>query len=252
MTDKDIYYIYKSVEKEVQINPPKKIFPKKLIDHVSDKIPVWIYWHDGFDHLPPVVQVCINSIKENLPYDKVELILLDKNNLFNYIEIPEIVIKHIRTNYTSFSNIIRAYLLYAYGGMWIDSSFLLTKKIPVSIFYEDFWSVRTDYIKHDSEEPIRLFASNLMYARPGNELMLYIYQLYCSYWSNHDYLLVYDYIIGICVYGYDVKGYPRKYIDNLKKDHNSKIHYFTGTEILNQFYSDEEFSQITKDTYFLN
>ena len=225
------------------------IIPTKLVDKVSDKIPVWVYWHQGFDNAPDIVHMCINSLKENMPLDKVEIILLDKNNLFDYVYTDPKILHNIKTNYTAYSNIVRSYLLYAYGGMYIDATYLLVDKFPAENFNRDFWAVKTIYPTSEAGFPLIMFTSNLMYAKPGNEIMLFIFQYMSSYWYYYDYNILYDFIMGICLYGYQYKKYPQYYVNSLD-DTNFRVHYFCQIESQNEIYSEERYNELAKDNIF--
>lgn len=83
---------------------------------------LFIYWDIGFKNSDKMIQKCLISWKINNP--DWEIIELDKNNLINYIdikkEIPDIENKTITQ--TSYSDIIRIFLLEKYGGLWCDAT----------------------------------------------------------------------------------------------------------------------------------
>ena len=117
------------------------IVPKEDLD-VKDTNPefIWIMWLQGTDHLPAIVKKCINSVKQ-FHSDK-KIIILDKNTINAYIDIPDYIEKKYQKGIISnahYADYIRVCLLTKYGGLWIDSTVLLSGKIPCEIFKSDFY-----------------------------------------------------------------------------------------------------------------
>lgn len=85
---------------------------------------IWMYWDDV--SIPPYISLMIDKIRnDNKDHD---LVVLNKNNLVSYIED----LKFSSDKYIPIANksdIIRLELLKRYGGIWIDSSVILTKPI---------------------------------------------------------------------------------------------------------------------------
>ena len=107
-------------------------------DMYSDYI--WQFWFQGFDNAPKIVKKCVESVKYFCSDKKI--IYLDKNNLSQYIKIPEhILYKHKKgiISNAHFSDYIRTALLSKYGGLWLDATVLLTDKIPNEIFKSDLF-----------------------------------------------------------------------------------------------------------------
>ncbi|MBO7316194.1 MAG: hypothetical protein J6U44_03405, partial [Paludibacteraceae bacterium] len=108
---------------------------------------VWVCWLQGIENAPYIVQKCVESIKKHsLDY---EVILLDKNNIKNYISLPSYIEeKHLKgiipnAHYTDY---IRVILLAKYGGIWIDSTFFLTDKLPDYIAESDLFLFNKEYM----------------------------------------------------------------------------------------------------------
>jgi hypothetical protein len=97
------------------------------------------YWHQGVNAVPDVIYNCYLSIDHFL-MDDFEIIRLDYETLKNYIKLPEHIIKardEGRMTIAHFSDIIRNKLLLDYGGMWLDSSVMITSKDKLRYFYEE-------------------------------------------------------------------------------------------------------------------
>ena len=96
---------------------------------------IWQLWLQGFDNAPDIVKKCVKSVKY-FCHDK-KIIYLDEKNISNYITIPEHIMHKYKKGIISpahFSDYIRVALLSKYGGLWLDSTILLTDKIPDEIF----------------------------------------------------------------------------------------------------------------------
>lgn len=82
---------------------------------------VWMYWHQGFDNAPFLVQKCRDSWLEK--NDGWEIRLIDKNNVGQFASGPiikELNKKNISINH--FSDLLRVDLLSNHGGIWVDAT----------------------------------------------------------------------------------------------------------------------------------
>ena len=100
----------------------KNISSKNISSKNISSKNIFIYWKQGFDKSPYIVEKCVNSwIEKNKDF---KIHLLDDHNIKDYIdiqkEIPNINQKNI--SITSLSDIIRIFLLEKYGGCWCDST----------------------------------------------------------------------------------------------------------------------------------
>jgi mannosyltransferase OCH1-like enzyme len=93
-------------------------------NHSSNKIPnkIWTFW-DG--EVPDVVEKCISSWRKYNP--TYSIVVLNKENLSNYLEPQEIeILNHPNFNDSvqRFSDVVRLLILSKYGGFWIDASII--------------------------------------------------------------------------------------------------------------------------------
>lgn len=104
--------------------------------------PIFVMWlQGGEDVMPETVKRCFASIKQNCLGHPVNLVT--ENNLSSYIELSPLIIQKYNEKKISraiFSDIVRAALLYKYGGTWIDSTVYLSAKLPDEYFNKDFFS----------------------------------------------------------------------------------------------------------------
>ena len=117
-----------------------EIIPLKDIG--TDKV-IWQYWAQGYDNLPPVVEECLASVDKYKGEYKV--VRLSDETVGDYIAMPDYITNN-RQNMTTanYSDILRLMLLSAYGGIWIDSTILLTDFIPKYYLDSDFFVFQRD------------------------------------------------------------------------------------------------------------
>lgn len=187
----------------------QKIFNEEEIDETGlfevkkkfDTSPIWIMWWQGYDKAPDLVKACINSVKRNNSSRPV--IVLSESNYEEYIGIPKYVKEKYELGYitvTHLSDMIRAALLYTYGGVWCDATILDVAEIPQKVFDSDFFTIKTGL---KTKEPSHgEWTAFFLASQPGNELMRQIVVDIYKFWKQHneliDYIMV-DYIIRMAV-----------------------------------------------------
>lgn len=81
---------------------------------------IWTLWYQGLSEAPFIVKKCIDSwMEENRNW---EVIVLDKNNLGEYIDLDLPDEKLVSLPLAKQSNLVRLQLLAEYGGVWADST----------------------------------------------------------------------------------------------------------------------------------
>lgn len=95
--------------------PPNEL-PKKI----------WMYWSQGADNLPFLVQQCAESWQSLNP--DWEFILIDDNTLSDYVDLEGL---DSRADITlqALSDILRVKLLMAHGGVWVDASLFCARPL---------------------------------------------------------------------------------------------------------------------------
>ena len=79
---------------------------------------IWCYWSQGINNLPLFHNKCVLNFRKKLS-SKFKINLIDKDIFLNMqSEISEEFLD--RLTYQQQSDVIRLYLLYEYGGIWID------------------------------------------------------------------------------------------------------------------------------------
>lgn len=132
-TDKDVMAIcsrngayeyllrYKSASQNIKTDT---ILPKEKI--------IWTCWLQGEENAPLIVRKCLESIRRYSNGYKV--VVLTQETISKYVDVPEYIErKHQqgRIPHAHYTDIVRLLLLIQHGGVWIDSTILLTGELPL-------------------------------------------------------------------------------------------------------------------------
>ncbi|MGB4837367.1 MAG: capsular polysaccharide synthesis protein [Saprospiraceae bacterium] len=211
---------------------------RKFIDKI------WILWYQGIDFAPLIVKKCLESVRRFS--EGIEIIILDEKNIKDYISIPDYVYEKKKMGYitnTHFSDILRACLLAEHGGIWIDSTVMLTAPIPKIYLNSPFFCFSTTPV--DFRGVTNIAASSwFIYSNGMNVTMNTVKKLLLEYWKfeteiRHYYLfhLFFNYVIST---------------NNECKNEWEEVPFFSNIPPqvmqieLFQDYSEERFNQITK------
>lgn len=204
----------------------------------SGKRYAWSCWWQGMEEAPDLIKVCINSQKMHLP-DEVELVIITKDNYRDYVEFPQWLIDRVedgRVTLTTFSDVIRASLLYKYGGIWLDSTILLTETLPV-----DFWDYEIFTIKEFR------YCLPFMGGKPGQTFYRFLMEGFFYYYKNYEstkYYLLVTYLLDIAM---------NKYPDIREKYNKLPAKSWGISNISNfdslSFHINEKYSPETYDKY---
>lgn len=162
----------------------------------GEKKYAWSCWWQGMDEAPDLIKACINSLKRYLP-DEVELIIITRDNYRDYVDFPQWLIDKVedgRITLTTFSDVIRASLLYKYGGIWMDSTILLTETIPVDFWNYDIFTIRE----------LR-YCLPFIGGKPGQKFYWFLMEGFFYYYRNYEstkYYLLVTYLLDIAMNEY--------------------------------------------------
>jgi len=115
---------------------------------------IWIYWDSGWNNAPIVSQLCLKSWSNHNP--DYLIVALDNTTLKKYIDLTHLNLQYLSfIDIVSLSDIIRIYLLYKYGGTWVDSTTLCLKSIDTLLQqYKEYgffaYDAHAHYVKIDS------------------------------------------------------------------------------------------------------
>ena len=106
---------------------------------------IWTCWLQGLENAPAIVQECICKMREYA--GDFEVRVIDATNMGEYVNLPAYIVeKHDKgiIPHAHFSDMVRLSILQTYGGIWIDSTILLTAPLPGFVTASDFFAFSTD------------------------------------------------------------------------------------------------------------
>lgn len=164
---------------------------------IEENSNIWVCWFQGEENMPKLVKRCFLSIKEHAGSHPV--ILITFNNFKKYVNIPDFIINKVESKQitlTHFSDILRSALLSAHGGVWIDSTMLLTKTLEIPQC--PYFSIKRDI--HNTEfysyKWTAFFMAGIKNSIVCTFLRDFLYDYHKKENSLIDYYLI-DYIIAV-------------------------------------------------------
>lgn len=92
---------------------------------------IWTCWLQGEENAPLIVRKCLDSIRQYAGDYRV--VVLTQETISKYVEVPEYIERRHQRGiipHAHYTDIVRLLLLIQYGGVWIDSTILLTGELP--------------------------------------------------------------------------------------------------------------------------
>lgn len=160
---------------------------------------VWVFWWQGEDKAPAIVQRCIASIRKNAGAHPVQVI--DQWNYAQFVSIPaHIEEKRERgvISLTHFSDYLRMALLAAHGGLWLDATIYVAGDLQQA-FRDPIFTVR-----NPGRDEGNISGWNWsVFGISGNRqyiLFCLVRDLLDAYWHGSDHLIdyyIFDYMIRL-------------------------------------------------------
>lgn len=145
--------------------------------------PVWLYWAQGRENAPPIVQSCLRSVERHLPGR--DIIILNDDEIDRYVKLHPVASERVKTiSKTQFSDMLRVELLHKYGGTWMDATVFLSGEPRPEMMNSEFFAFTRD------ADPF-LLSSWFITARPEHSLISAMREMLISYWLENDQLINY-------------------------------------------------------------
>ena len=223
-----------------------------LTPYINSEFPIWIFWWQGYDGMPDVVRFCIESVIRNSSQHKVHLIT--SKNISDYFPLDQKnsqilnLLNEGVMSYAYFSDILRCYLLYKHGGVWIDATVLLTKGIDDVVENYSFLTSKRERLNNNYYVPQGLWTSFFIYSRKENPLFRFTYEILTAqiikYHALEDYFMV-DYCFMLA---YENLSFVKPMIDSIPSFPNRISELI---RCLNQPFDRKVYNTLIKDNPFL-
>lgn len=169
------------------------------VESVSKKI--WVMWWQGEKNAPKIVQSNIKRLKRIFGPQKV--VLITKHNYSHYTDISQEILNKFfnkQITFTSWSDIIRFNLLKNHGGIWIDSTVVVSSKITEEdILHKEFFSLCSNN-KYRFVSDGR-WTGWMIGGNKELKLFHYVNLFYQEYFKRHDNIIDY-YIVDYAIEHY--------------------------------------------------
>lgn len=234
------------------------VISKKSCPQVAD-YKIYYCWLQGEKNLPPIARCCYNSLKQNA--GRYKIVFIDGQNFSNYVDIAPHILDKFRAgkiSRTHFSDILRVNLLEHYGGLWLDSTILVTEPLEN---HKNFWQLPyfTQKFLHAVDYPHaynKMLEWCVSYARWAtfiqgtaiihNPLFVFEKDFYNEYWRDFDdaidYMLM-DFMMNIA---YENIPSVKEIFDEVPINN---VEVWTLLNHLTDEYADFPFDKILGDTF---
>lgn len=207
--------------------------------------PIWICWLQGEDDMPELNKMCCESIKKHA--NKHPVIFVDESNIREYVTISDRIEQLYRSKKilpAVYADYIRCALLAQHGGLWLDSTILLTSDIDEQSFETEFYSIK-DYCRDNWSISYYRWATFIMGATKNSRTFKLLQSLFEYYFSQFDlnfsYIMI-DYFIESI---YQKNDAFHDYIEE-RPYTNRELHSLRFR--LSEEYNEEEWHRLTQNT----
>lgn len=213
------------------------------------KMPVWICWWQGLDNAPELVKKCVESVARNIDNEKAEIHIVTFDNVGKYISLPNWIIDKFESGaitLTHLSDILRAGLLYRYGGMWVNATYYCTKAFDSKIYDNDtFYTIKLKNVKWKADISKGRWSGNVWVTKPKNILFKFMLNAFYEYWQIRDRLDDYFLIDYVIAAAYDNIEEVKRMIDGCEY---SQQEVFALAEMLDKKFDKDKWKSICENT----
>lgn len=206
---------------------------------------VWVMWWQGEQKMPEIINICYHSIIA--VSEGCKLCLITKENVGKYLNIPIHIWKKYEQGIipiAQLSDIIRFGLLSRYGGIWIDSTTLITNYNLIKL-RNQFFTLKFK-TRSQSTPTMGRWSITVLAGNQGCILYKTMYHILIEYWRKENYLLKYfltDYFILLL---YNEFPQIKDLIDKVEWSDSN----YTLRKHINKKYNQNFWNTLIRNTYF--
>lgn len=213
-------------------------------DFTGKEIPkrIWVLWWQNDSAIPPVPQKCIERIQSFSEYD---VVVINSYNVSSYINLSDVMPLYEagRIKVQFLSDIIRARLLYKYGGFWCDS----TLAIIDNSFFDDiirnyrFHSIKLKDLPSWCSVSRGYFSAYFWASVPGNPFFGFLNDMLTGFILKHGQIIDYYQIDFSIMTGYYNIPFIKQLIDRIEPS-NPDIFQLGG--LINKKYNESKWNSL--------
>lgn len=208
---------------------------------------IWQCWWQGEGELKDLTKICTESVKKNK--GNYPVILITWDNYTDYVAIPAIVIKKYKegkVSLTELTDIMRMNLLFQNGGLWLDTTVLVTSPITGQHVESLFFTCKEKCRDHAFISDYR-WNTSCIGGKKNNPLFGFVAKMFEIYWTKEDVLIDYylfDYFIELA---YQNLSFVKDEIDKLPFNNPNKhnVQHF-----LNKVFEEDKIRDLMLNTMF--
>ena len=160
---------------------------------------VWVCWLQGLASAPDRIKRLVDRISKMSSGRTV--VILDEAAIRDYCDLPDIIWEKYANGVITqqqFTDIVRCALLASRGGLWVDSTLLVTSSIPDCVFSNDTWCIKGLNPESEGSGFVPYFSewqSYFVASQPSSVTYQFLYESLVYYWkrmnTNIDYFLLF-------------------------------------------------------------
>lgn len=163
---------------------------KTIIDNTYSGLPhekkkiIWVCWLQGLNNAPGIVKACIRSIQRNID-NSYRVVIITEKNYLEYCSPSKHVIDAYHKGImlaAHFSDMLRLELLKKHGGTWIDSTILVTGRIPNYMLQSDLFMPQT--LHWERFQVPYTIENYFMSSCQNNKIIMLALDLLNNYWEK--------------------------------------------------------------------
>lgn len=236
---------------------------EKPITHANIEYKIWVMWWQGEENMPEIIRINFDSLKRNS--NGHEIVLITKDNCFDYLKIPNYIIDKVSRNIislTHLSDYIRVALLSKHGGLWLDATVYVNSPLPIEFnlpYWTNKWELReSEYDSYNlwiglwglSSVPKLLITQymGIWYSFPNNPLFVCLNDFWLAYWKKENHVPYYWttelFLIGIM---FDKIESVKEMINNIQFNNPQT---FNMRYYMNKKFDKHVWNELLSDTQF--
>lgn len=170
---------------------------------------VFMYWGQGFDSAPSVVQSALRSTIAH--HGRENVVLIDDSNAHEWVDFSDRIWQIGKKYRTAFSDLLRVELLAEHGGIWADATCFSTESALDK--FESMTSA-SGFFAFGKGNP-GVISSWFMASRPHSYIVCMMRDAMRLYWNVYDRPITYYYMHQIWLQLYMMDDRFRAYADRI-------------------------------------